>query len=321
MTARRRFAISLLAALLLLFALLPGAVPARAGEEPFNFVALGDTAYNVPADLPVYAALIRRINASHPAFTIHVGDIWGEGSCGDAAQQRVLGFFQQYDDPLIYTPGDNEWTDCWQAAAGGFDPLERLGALRRTFFPRSTSLGARTISLLRQGEVPAYAPFVENARWEKGGVVFATVHVVGSMNNSMRQDQAAVLEYLQRNAADVAWIDETFAAAKKGGARAVVLAFHAEMFALKAVQWGPYRLVIEAIKRGSEDFSGPVLVVHGDGHVFTIDRPLLERSGEEHPPRYDRIFRLQVFGAPELKAVRVTVEPETPWVFGFEPLY
>jgi hypothetical protein len=306
---------------LILLLLLLDAVPARAKEEPFSFVVLGDTAYNLPVDLPVYTALIRRINASRPAFTIHVGDIWGEGSCGDAAQQRVLGFFQQYDHPLIYTPGDNDWTDCWQAAAGGFDPLERLGGLRRTFFSRPTSLGERTIPLLRQGDVPAYAPFVENARWEKGGVVFATVHIVGSMNNSMRQDQAAVLEYLQRNAADVAWIDAAFAAAKKGGARALVLALHAEIFALKAVQWGPYRLVIEAIKRGSEGFPGPVLVVHGDGHIFTIDRPLLERSGEEHPPRYDRIIRLQVFGAPELKAVRVTVEPETPGVFGFTPLY
>jgi hypothetical protein len=28
-----------------------------------------------------------------------------------------------------------------------------------------------------------------------------------------------------------------------------------------------------------------------------------------------------VFGAPELKAVRVTVDTETPWVFGYEPLY
>ena len=32
-------------------------------------------------------------------------------------------------------------------------------------------------------------------------------------------------------------------------------------------------------------------------------------------------MRLQVYGDPEVRAVRVTVDPDTPWVFGFEPLY
>ena len=43
----------------------------------FRFVALGDTAYNGERDYPVYEALIDRINARQPAFSIHVGDIWG----------------------------------------------------------------------------------------------------------------------------------------------------------------------------------------------------------------------------------------------------
>jgi len=41
----------------------------------FSFVTLGDTAYNLPDDLPRYDQLIQRINAAEPAFTIHVGDI------------------------------------------------------------------------------------------------------------------------------------------------------------------------------------------------------------------------------------------------------
>ncbi|MCZ6641374.1 MAG: hypothetical protein O7F71_07345, partial [Gammaproteobacteria bacterium] len=45
--------------------------------EKFDFVALGDTAYNLPDDIPDYEKLIEKINASNPAFSIHVGDTWG----------------------------------------------------------------------------------------------------------------------------------------------------------------------------------------------------------------------------------------------------
>jgi hypothetical protein len=44
-------------------------------------VALGDTAYNPPADYPLYDALIAKINAAKPAFSIHVGDTWGAEAC------------------------------------------------------------------------------------------------------------------------------------------------------------------------------------------------------------------------------------------------
>ncbi len=38
-------------------------------------------------------------------------------------------------------------------------------------------------------------------------------------------------------------------------------------------------------------------------------------------PLYANITRLQVYGAPELKAVQVSVDTETPWVFSFQSLY
>ena len=44
-------------------------------------------------------------------------------------------------------------------------------------------------------------------------------------------------------------------------------------------------------------------------------------AGESAPPKYANITRLQVYGAPEIKWVRVSVEPDTPWVFSFAPLH
>ena len=41
-----------------------------------------------------------------------------------------------FADPLVYTPGDNEWTDCHRTSNGGYTPTERLDVIRTTFFPQ-----------------------------------------------------------------------------------------------------------------------------------------------------------------------------------------
>ena len=64
-----------------------------------------------------------------------------------------------------------------------------------------------------------------------------------------------------------------------------------------------------------------MLLINGDFHDLVIDRPFMVSQGEEKPPLYANITRLQVYGAPELKAVQVSVDTETPWVFSFQPLY
>ena len=58
---------------------------APASAQSFSFVALGDTTYAIPADNPLYERLIQAINASEPAFSIHVGDTKGRGDCGRAS--------------------------------------------------------------------------------------------------------------------------------------------------------------------------------------------------------------------------------------------
>ena len=67
-----------------------------AHAERFDFVALGDTAYNLPGDYPVYARLIERINAAKPAFSIHVGDTWGALPCSEDAHRNIHSWFARY---------------------------------------------------------------------------------------------------------------------------------------------------------------------------------------------------------------------------------
>jgi hypothetical protein len=318
-----RFAAAL-ALCLTVAATTPVAAGSWGGEKAFEFIALGDMPYKVPDDIPRFDRLIAKVNELKPAFTIHVGDTKsGSTSCADNELQRIYDQLQTFDGPLVYTPGDNEWTDCHREKAGKFDPLERLAKVREMFFKGPGSLGRAPIDLTRQGDVAAeHRPFVENARWTHGGVMFATVHVVGS-NNNLLAKKAMADEYFARNAAGVAWIKDSFAEAAKAGAAAVVIAMQADMFYLSELRpvintdGNGFIDTVKAISSAAEAFGKPVLVINGDTHLLRIDQPFFYADGKTP---LESVTRLQVMGEGRVHAVRVLVDPDAGNVFSFQPL-
>ena len=296
-----------------------------AAAQPFEFVALGDTPYKLPDDYVKFDRLIAAINARKPSFSIHVGDIKsGSSPCSDENLKKVLDQFATFEQPLVYTPGDNEWTDFHRPRAGGFDPLERLAKVRELFFADPTrSQGRVKIAVESQARVMAerFSTFVENARWSQNGVVFATVHVVGSNNNFEPGAPAVAMEYFARDAANVAWIDATFAHAVASGAKAMVLSWQADVQDVTQKWQGDMPRVsgfvntVNAVERGAKAFGKPVLVIHGDEHVFQVGRFL----NAKYKP-IPNVLRLEVMGAEDVHAVRVVVDPDSPGVFGFVPL-
>ena len=161
---------------------------------------------------------------------------------------------------------------------------------------------------------------VENARWASNGVMFATVHVVGS-NNGFERSPEAVAEYFARDAANVAWIEDSYAKAVAEDAAGAVFAFQADLMlgtpaAFERANSG-YWNTIAALRDGAAAFGKPVLLVQGDTHELVIDQPLKAPDGRS---RLENVTRLQVMGAGEVQAVRVLVDPADPAVFGFMPL-
>lgn len=291
--------------------------PVRA--ERFSFLAIGDMPYNMPADLAAFERLIARANQLKPAFTVHVGDIKGGTTpCSDEALRRVLDLFNTFDQPLVYTPGDNEWTDCHRANNGNYDPLERLATIRSTFFAQPESLGRTRMPLQHQSADLQYAKFAENTRWERGGVVFATVHIVGS-NNNLQRDRAAVTEYLERNAANLAWVNAVFSHAREMEAKAVVLCFQADLLYEKEGEpdsRSGFNDTLALLKRLAPAFGRPVLLVTGDRHRLLIDQPLIG-SGRT---RIMNVMRLMVHGDREVHGTLILVDTDDPAVFAFKPV-
>ncbi|GEM48927.1 hypothetical protein [Deinococcus cellulosilyticus] len=279
-----------------------------------SFIAIGDMPYGgKPEDYAKFQRLIDRINQIQPAFTVHIGDIKsGSTPCTDEELLKVKGMLNSISPVLVYTPGDNEWTDCHREKAGKYNPLERLEFLRKNYFQNGMSLGKTPVKLESQSENTAFAKFVENTRWDRDGIQYATLHVIGSDNNLQRNLEAAQ-EYFERNAANLAWLKGTFQKATSTGAKAVVLFMQADM--INTVSPG-FADTLATLKSEAAAFKKPVLLVHGDSHIFIIDRPFNTDADNSVP----HLTRLEVPGDGRVYGIQVNVDTEDASVFSFKPV-
>ncbi|WP_414664690.1 hypothetical protein [Horticoccus sp. 23ND18S-11] len=297
-------------------------VHAADNGDRFSFVAFGCMPYG-RENFAAYERLLMEISRQHPAFTVHCGDTkTGSEPPTEAFLVQVKTWFNTIEGAVMYTPGDNEWTDVHRTNNGHEDPLVWLGKLRATYFSEERSLGRAPIPLVTQRRDPAFAKFVENARWTRGGVVFATVHVVGSNNNHQPDVPGAVAEFRERDAANAAWVRAAFAEARATNAPGVALFFQAQPFssaaaANKGGRESGFTRFLATVEEEARAFAKPVLLVHADEHRYRLE-PRITFPGSAAP--LDNVTRLETFGANDIHAVLVTVDPAAPQVFLAGPL-
>ena len=289
--------------------------------QTFKFVALGDMPYTIPSDYPRYERLIQNINSINPAFSIFVGDTKsGSTPCSDDYNLIVQKYFDKFDSPLMYTPGDNEWTDCHRVSAGSYDPIERLQNLRQSFFKTQFSLGKNPMPIVRQADVDErFSKFVENSLWIKNRFLFVNLHITGSNNNNERDDRSRE-EYRERNEATLSWINYAFQQAKANNYEAIIFSYQADMFYSKSQEVDPesgFRDTLKLLSGQAASFKKPILLIHGDSHRLIIDRPLKTLDQKN---TLENVIRLEVMGANEVQAVEVQVAPGLEQPFSFRPI-
>ena len=309
----------------------PEEKPAKKGEPKeyeiglYEIGLIGDFPYD-PAQQQQAHNLFEELNSEDLAFIAHDGDIKsGSTACADDVYRREFRRFESSRNPLIYTPGDNEWTDCHRPpnpSPQEADPLNRLDFLRETFFSEGASLGREEIPLRRQSE-----EYPENARWSVGGargVTFATVHVVGSNNNRPTTENPTVgdeQEWRARNEANIAWLERTFWAAQRRESEAVMVVIQANIFEGDTAEPSGFTEFKEVLRRETIAFGKPVVLVHGDTHFFRVDKPLFyaEKGGEKS--RVRNFTRVETFGDEYVHWVRATVvdTPDEEVYFFFVP--
>jgi len=177
--------------------------------------------------------------------------------------------------------------------------------------------------------------FRENLRWSMGGVLFATVHIVGENDNFGRTPEMDA-EHRERKAANLAWLRQAFAEAKATNARGVVILTQANPgFETAWPDSAKTRYFLRFVPRGGpipsrelafgdylrtlaeelESYDRPVAYLHGDTHLFRIDKPLYSLKTRR---AFENFTRVETFGWPDSHWVRVTVDPSDPQLFRFK---
>ncbi len=323
------------------------------GEERTYAIGLwGDLPYS---DLQAQVGvpnLIADMNTQRLAFTVHNGDLKaGSGTtgsvtpttCSDALYQQALGFFNALESAAMFTPGDNDWTDCDRPANGSFSSRERLDHERKVFFSTDFSLGQRPMKQEVQRDklcldhTNELVSCVENRRWTLRGVVYATLNMPGSCNN-LCDTMPDPAEFAARNQANILWMQQTFDRATAAKAAAIMFIAqanpgwdlsdgtraplrNANTLAETDGQPDGFQAFLAAFRDQIIAFRKPVVYVHGDTHYFRIDRPLLDSQGR----RLENFLRVETFGNNAANGnndahwVKVLVDDRTREVFAFQP--
>ncbi|MDB5968841.1 MAG: putative transrane protein [Hydrocarboniphaga sp.] len=324
-------------------------------KRPITIAVFGDWPYNQLL-LDNAPLLINSINSDKAVSqVVHVGDIHsGSMACTSAGilppittsnpgwNQTIYYQFQQFNDPFVYTPGDNEWTDCHkskQFSSGA--PLKELASVRSLFFAKAGStLGQHEKQVLSQAKHydPAYpsdAHYVENVMWEDNDVVFATFNMPGGSNNDtvpwtgiFADPAAQSQEVAERSAADMHWLQYSFDRAIADHASAVVVILQANMWDPEATASGgagldQYTPFVQELADLSVSFGRPVLLLNGDTHVYEEDQPLADptsTTGMIHDTQpVPNLTRITVQGSTTAPSewLRLTIDPRSADVFSW----
>lgn len=298
-------------------------------SEPFELAVIGDTPYGA-TQAANFFKLVDAINADTRIDAgVHVGDIKnGSTRCDDSYFTAIFDQLSRFTVPLLYTPGDNEWTDCHRANNGAYDPLERLDLLRSLFFAEPGVTLGEPHPLLSQAAIPAHATFVENQLFTAASVVFSVVHVVGSANGvaawfgtdttgtKFDDPDRRLAEVDARIAAAVDWIERSFDLAESDESKGLVLFMQADTFIGATTG---FEAVIQTFAARARRFAKPVLLIQGDSHRYTEDQPFAqgnEAYAIAEPAA--NVTRIVVEGETVSEWLKLSVDPTGTELFSWE---
>ncbi|MCP5425871.1 MAG: hypothetical protein H6970_12510 [Gammaproteobacteria bacterium] len=236
-------------------------------QDIFSFVALADRPCH-KKELSKLENLIGVVNSLQPSFLLHVG---GNATASLAKSEKRLykihSFFHRFHCPVIFTPGEREWVDAK-------DPFACLELARTLFHHVSKDFSETLLNFSRQAARNDNQKLVENVRWVHGHVLFLTLHTVGS-NNNLGRGKAFNTDFTHRNKANLSWLDAGFSLALEQNLKGIVICTHADLWSSQGNNSGNgYLQTLQRIRHWIKQFSGSVLVVHGERDSLLIDQPL-----------------------------------------------
>ncbi|WP_232299946.1 hypothetical protein [Colwellia sp. MT41] len=259
--------------------------PASTALSAQTVVILADMPYSDKEKLMLQGPdgiLYRLINEISPSVVMHLGDFKSGGkSCTDTLLKEHKALLAQiYLGRVIYTPGDNDWTDCDRSSLRySFNELERLDFLITLMFKTPPLLDKNLTSLTSQ---PAQ---IENKLWINDRLAISTLHLVGTSNGRIHIDKSkrenALKKADHRDKANLAWLENI--ADKTKEFDALIIGFQADIYQQKILQSNTcdssslktcdaFAMYRQAFKQLAKRINKPVLIAHGDTGEFCFEK-------------------------------------------------
>lgn len=242
------------------------------GSKGFQFGVIGHP-FKVGADEALLKRAIVDVSQEKPVFIVATG-IKADGEpCSDRLYGQRRQILDSATRPMVVSPSGTDWSEC-RNSLGRSNAVERLNRIREVFYPDNESLGARRIELTRLSTTVKFRSYAENAYWEHGGVLFATVNLPAD-NNRYLPEAGRNSEYEDRLVANRAWLHRLFALAQRRALAGVVLFSDGDIgahtedgfsllngFSARKDGFAPVRKQVRAL---AEKFKGKVLLVDSQG--------------------------------------------------------
>ena len=197
--------------------------PAQAAQPAvrgFQFGVIGHSFKSGP-DESVLKRAIADATQIAPAFIVATGIKASSEPCSDRlyAQRRAL--LNEAAPPMIVSLAGSDWSACVNSI-GRSNAIERLNRLRELFYADDESLGERRLPMTRLSASAKFRSYAENAHWEYGKVLFATINLPAN-NNHFRAEAGRNSEYEDRLVANRAWLHRLFTLAERQKMQGLVL--------------------------------------------------------------------------------------------------
>ena len=179
---------------------------ANATAAPLQFGVLGhETSASVE---------LARHDSENLAFIVVNGIKNETEPCDETLFMQRKEVLDQSQHGVIISLAASDWLSC----AGNY-PLPQL---RTLMFDGDLSLGNNKLLLTRLANNPKFRRYVENARWEQGGILFATINLPAG-NNHFRHEAGRNGEFEDRLVANRLWLQRLFALVPQKKLRGLVL--------------------------------------------------------------------------------------------------
>jgi len=215
-------------------------------KEIVSFYVMGDGPYGVKGR-EIFVAQLQRLE-NRPEFVVHLGDTHErQKNCNlDHYDSVADDLMKHVNVPTFVLPGDTDWYECSDKAAAWNKWAERFMKFHENW--------PHTFDVRHQVERP------ENFAFTHKGVLFVGLHILHATVDDWDQWDEQVHD-------DTVWLQEQFNTfGHNDDVGVVVLLCHSYAHNRR------YKEFYEELLRQAEALHKPILYLHGDEHIFLVDR-------------------------------------------------